>query len=380
MIEGNATKTFFGKCGKRLWKLSCIFATIFTTIWQLNDYCNGPHGTIVEYKRFQDKKNDLYPSVGICFSNTILKDELKRYGDDVNMTAYVQFLSGDYWDQNFLKIDYDFVTQNLDKYITAYKYRTLSFGSYVPERSTHNFIGMKCLVFNIQFMKGQQLLDFEIDLQHDIFNGGRRIDSLGDDPSMENQLWVILHYPNRLAWQFDLAKRRWPTRKSNSPKHYRMAFDIRSMDVVHRMHKRSLPCLEASIDPDMEAQRSLLESIGCKPPYWNASSAFPLCSAQKKMKAVASKIVATILGTDMDARMPCRKFENIVYSYEDIETPDGGENSSLKMIFEYSTKNYKELKEVKNMELQTFIGNQIELGGNIASLYHLYIIIYINII
>ena len=148
--------------------------------------------------------------------------------------------------------------------------------------SEYNIGGMKCLVFNIPFIQGQQISDFEIDLRPDIFNGGRRIDSPGDGTSMENQLGVILHYPNQLTWQFDLAKRRWPTRKSNSPKHYRMVFDIRSMDVVHRMHKRSLPCLEASIDPDMEAQRSLLESIGCKPPYWNASSAFPLCSAQKR--------------------------------------------------------------------------------------------------
>ena len=363
MVDRNVTKKLFEKCGKRLWKLSCITATLFTTIWQLNEYCNGPEGTIVKYKRFHDKKSDLYPSVGICFSNTLIEHELKRYGDDVNMTAYVKFLSGDYWDQNFLKINYDRVTQNLDQYILASRYKNYLSEEYVPKMSEYNIGGMKCLVFNIPFIQGQQISDFEIDLRPDIFNGGRRIDSPGDGTSMENQLGVILHYPNQLTWQFDLMKRRWPTRKLNSPKNYVMAFDIRSIDVVQKIHKRSFPCFEASIDHDMEAQKSVLESIGCKPPYWNLTSTFPLCSAQEKMKAAASKISGTIMGTDKDASIPCRKFENIVYDYADMETPEEGDNSSLKMIFEYSTRHYKELKDVKNMELQTFIGNQTVLGG-----------------
>ena len=100
-----------------------------------------------------------------------------------------------------------------------------------------------------------------------------------------------------------------------------------------------------------------LEGLECKPPYWNSSSLLPLCSTQEELQAVASGFLTKLLKEDIQALRPCRKFENIVFGYEDIEIPDGSDNSSLIMSFQYSTKNYKELNGVRNMDLQTFIGN-----------------------
>ena len=79
MDNGNVTRSFLGNCGRRLWKFACIFATIVTTVLQLNQYCNGPDGTIVEYKRFGDVETDVYPSIGACFTNTLEEKNLKKY-------------------------------------------------------------------------------------------------------------------------------------------------------------------------------------------------------------------------------------------------------------------------------------------------------------
>ena len=133
MNSFSVTCSLLGDCVRPLWALSCIAATLFTAIWQLNQYCNGPDRTIVEYKRFHDKEIDVYPSVGICFSNTMLEANLKKYGDDINPKAYLDFLSGgvnllsldsddiyeSLWNPNLLTIDYDDVTQTLGDYIMA---------------------------------------------------------------------------------------------------------------------------------------------------------------------------------------------------------------------------------------------------------------------
>ena len=363
-------QSLFGKFAKRLWKLICISPTILTTLWQLNEYCNGPVRTIVEYKRFNDEEIDVHPSVGVCFTNTLLEENLKKYGEDVNSSVYYDFLEGEMWNPDLLRIEYSRVTQNLEEYIQSYEYKTrngkiqniYAAGKGTDGRSEskpgfklHSFLGMKCFTIDFPRTTNHQVYGYHVHLRTDIFNGGKRIDNPGEDYH-ENQFMVILHYPNQLITHMDLAKRRWPTRKSNAPKNHVMAFDVLSVDVVEKISTRVSPCKEGNRDYDTEERQSLMNRLGCKPPYWNSSSSSPLCTSQDKLKIASENIFATLLGYNKHAIRPCRRFENIVYTYEDIETPAGWDNSSLIMIFDYSTPHYKELKGVKNMELQTLIG------------------------
>ena len=381
MDNGNVTSYFLGNCGRRLWKFACIFATIATTVLQLNQYCNGPDGTIVEYKRFGDVETDVYPSIGACFTNTLEEKNLKKYGDNLTSTLYYYFLTGEFWDPNLLMVDYDIVTQNLDEYVLAYGYRTSDWkfnyvyqqGQYgkselKPGFKIHTILGFKCFTIDFPF-KNDQLNDFHIFLRPDIFNGGRRVDNPGEDMTTENQLWVLPHYPNQLFTQMSLVKTKWPRRKLSAPKTYLMVFDIQSVDVVQQRSSGNTPCLEGNRDYDTEKQQSILESLGCKPPYWNSSSSFPLCSKQEELKAATKQLLTTLLSNDKRALKPCRRFENIVYSYGDVETPVGyfdAINSSVTMVFDYSTPNYKEVRGVKGMDLQSFIGKQLFLYINMA--------------
>ena len=335
----------------------------------MNQYCNGPQGTVVEYKKFNEEKIDAYPSIGVCFTNALKEEALKKYG--IGSADYPLFLLGWQWDENLLKIDYDDVTRNLGDYVVAYGYKGKDWQGHniyeagvgedgnerlKPGFKEETFIGMKCFTIDFPFMKDQQVYGFHLHFKPEIFTGGKRVDNPGEDFVHENQLWLIPHYQSQLLMQMNLAKKRWPVRKSTASQTYVMAFHIQSVDVVHKISTRHAPCLEGTVDYDIKEQQSLLQNLGCKPPYWNSSSSLPLCSTQKELKAAAGKIIATILGIGHSTTEPCRRFENIIYNYEDIETPDGFPNSSMTMLFDYSTPHYKEVKGVKYMDMQTFIG------------------------
>ena len=371
MRNYNVSQSLVRNWVKRLWKLSCISATIITTLWQLNQYSNGPDGTIVEYKTFNDKKIDTYPSISVCLANTFIPKKLRTYG--VNSGSYLRFLTGNFWKEKFLRIDYDDVTQDLGEYILEYGYQTKDKrqgqksvyvkGQGNKRRSElksglkkYSLFTIKCLAIHLPFIKGTQMSRYYVKLKHDIFKGGKRLDNPGEN-SAENQLWVAPHYPEQFFWSADYAKSRWPLRDSNAPKNYVMAFTIQSVDVVQKRNSRNTPCLEGSMDHDTGLLQAMMKSLGCKPPYWNSSSQLPFCSTKEKMKEAKQMSQSLFDGLEDSRLKPCRRFDNIVYSYEDLRTVKGWGNSSVMIIFDYNPPHYKELKSVKNMDIQTFIGN-----------------------
>ena len=132
-----------------------------------------------------------------------------------------------------------------------------------------------------------------------------------------------------------------------------MAFNILSVDVVQKMNTHQAPCLEKTPDYETHEKQSILDELGCAPPYWNSSSSLTMCSTHAKMAQATPLTLATMQWGEKKA---CRSFENIVYSYEDIEDPKHVHNSTITMAFEYNIENYKELTNMGNMDIQAFIG------------------------
>ena len=107
---------------RMVWALSCIIATFYTTIDQFRNYFNIEDQTIVAYRRFNEIETDVYPSLTICWTMTIIEEKIRRYGSTLNATDYARFLFGDVWDENMLEVDYDNVTPDLDEYVFLYGY------------------------------------------------------------------------------------------------------------------------------------------------------------------------------------------------------------------------------------------------------------------
>ena len=142
-----------------------------------------------------------------------------------------------------------------------------------------------------------------------------------------------------------------------------MHFFVRGTEVLERRNKYRYPCTMDFPDFDNLIKESVLNEIGCKPPYWNSSSLLPLCTNQKKMKK-STNLITKLLYRDAERyatlkSLPCRGLERIQYDSvdEQLSDDDPALNGSLTILFEFMESTYKDLKHVRSMDLQALIGN-----------------------
>ena len=109
-------------CFGKLWAFCCICVTIFSVANQCHNYLKNEDATRVDYRRFNERENDLYPSVGFCLTLPLKKEMLIQYGQNVTPEAYTDFLIGEEWDQDMLNINYNDVVQDLHEYIVQVGY------------------------------------------------------------------------------------------------------------------------------------------------------------------------------------------------------------------------------------------------------------------
>ena len=146
--------------------------------------------SIIEFKKFHLGNLDrIYPSISICVINPFLGHELKRYGEDINVTSYSYFLQGLHWDDRMLDIDFDNVTISLDdnlKFVWLILHNTTHYFynhgegvlykdyKYPTRWIPHFYVSFrssirKCFTFDIPFMKHQPVLWFIMDIANKFF-------------------------------------------------------------------------------------------------------------------------------------------------------------------------------------------------------------------
>ena len=93
--------------------------------------------TSVSYKVFNKDEANVYPSMGLCFSNVIIDEKIEEYGimdpfysnwsTMAPRELYNGFLAGGYWNQDMLKLDYDYISKNIADYVLSYRLDTTHF-------------------------------------------------------------------------------------------------------------------------------------------------------------------------------------------------------------------------------------------------------------
>ena len=394
MNSNEKLKTMYLFIIKRVFALTCIFATLGMVIWQFYQYGLDEDETQVEYQRFSKRDIDVYPSISFCLTNAINEERLKRYSENFTTRNYAEFLMGEYQDPKMLNVDYENVITHWREYILLYGHlRTDPKSTYAVNISYAKkeidpnsrdimtgfsqltFVGLNCFTIDLLLEKHGSLITFFLALDPKVLGQeGRPSFDFFDSPLVQNRFIVHLHYPNQMLRYFAKGLPTmgyWPASKEKS---YAIRFTVRDIEVLERRDKRNARCDSNFLDFDQLITKFVLTQMNCKPPYWNSSLSLPFCSNQpksfsKKMN-LAIKYLSISTFTDRYSdyflrSLPCRGLENIYYDYVDEKFPNNmlstfpGLNGSLIIYFDFKSSTYKELKHVRSFNEQTLIGNCI---------------------
>lgn len=290
--------------------LMCILVTVGLQLYCVNRYLLNEDISVVHYKRFHSDKDAIYPSFSFCILPPFLENELKKYGNGINISSYVKFLNGQIWDERMLKIDYDNVTVSLsDNLLYAYIRLHNTSGyiytpkSYVSFRSAVR----KCFTFDVRFFEKTLVFYLGMYIRNSIFQKGIR-----SRYSDGGGLYTYIHYPGQRLASYYTLKYEWQSRLNKSA-NYKMSFNIKNIDAVSLRNKPQKPCITRWKNYDQIIMDEIIREAGCRPPHWTTSLNLTLCSNATQMKKIPTSQPTTTRVQDFDP--PCKVIERLDYIY-----------------------------------------------------------------
>jgi hypothetical protein len=357
----------------------CVAATIGMTIYCLIQYLLDKDVSDVNFRTFDSDKDYVYPTITLCFETTFLEEALFNEEKGINEYLYTQFLSGEYWQENLLAVDYDNVTIKIEDYFLGiYISRFYSFESGFVEYlyNAHNIdvrspreVGRsgdlvwrsfaprfytsfrdvleKCVSFDIPSDLGQHVYRFELLFNSSIFPGGIRPE--------DSLFGVKIHYPNQFLSN-NVKKYSWKKREDMN--HYTMLFKLHNIIVINMRNKPKEPCNENWKNDDENKMRNIMNNVGCRPPHWKELNGLPNCSNNEQM--------AKFYYLDLqDQFPPCIRIQKVVYGYEELDyiAQSWAKSSEIsaeryfKVAVEFDDSSFMEIKHVRAFDVQSLIGN-----------------------
>ena len=76
--------------------------------------------SLVDYKSYYEDKEDVFPSLSLCFNNPFSDKKLGQAITGLNRTTYFQFLNGEYLSPEIMAINYESITMNISDSIINY--------------------------------------------------------------------------------------------------------------------------------------------------------------------------------------------------------------------------------------------------------------------
>ena len=104
-------------------RLICLLLTGGLFVYCSWKFIQDESTSLVDFQTYHNTEEDIYPSITLCLiqndeSNALyIPEKLKNEYNIDNATKYASFLRGDYWENNFTKVDYDDVTINLRDFV-----------------------------------------------------------------------------------------------------------------------------------------------------------------------------------------------------------------------------------------------------------------------
>ena len=351
--------------------LLCVLITTVLVCWCIYEFSLDEDETMVSFKTFHDTKVDVHPLVSICISDPYETTELKKYNKKITSNNYSDFLAGNIWDAEMLKIHYPSVVLKPIKYVLGYEitYKNTTTSRFqlspidqengkiaILPNTRLSLYNMVCFGIDIP-LKG--VLAISIMIRADIFQGKTR-PIFTSQITKTRGLLILLHYPNqslRSKWWIN----HWQNRGVNATKSYMIAIRIGEMEVVYRRNKSQQRCKDGLPDYDYEIIQDVANSVGCKPPYVASYDNLSVCSYQGQMRLFTEKI-KNHFSEDNYMHLPCRGIERINYA-----TKESDMKQTTPPYFVITYKNadltYKEIRVKQAYTAQSLVGN---VGGFIG--------------
>ena len=326
--------------------IGCVIASLAFVIKLIYEYSLNKDTSSLEFKAFHSDENAVYPSISLCFSESIWRN-IAGFND----TKYREFLSGCYtsddgdcggtWDASFANVDYDNVTKNLVDYVIGevtdyadesqdwYSYRKFpEKGKVVEKKITHQYgytggnrvytsrrtAKEKCLTFDIPFKQGKLVRYHSILLNNKIFEDTTRPKKYDFD--------VSFHYPNQIMRQTS-KKYSWTNVStllnqscyesdicSYWGSTYTMTFEVDLVSVLKRRNTGKNPCLEDWKHDTTAMKTKISQGIKCQPSHWKLSSNLTTCSNKTQM-------LAAMLQEEQRQMPSCNTMERYAFGYNE---------------------------------------------------------------
>ena len=291
------------------WIATITMVSYWIYVFNLNeDLC------LVDYKKYYETNSDKFPMLSFCLRDPVSEEKIKRQADGINMTTYMSFLKGDYFEPEMLNVTYENVTIDL-KDFEVQGYINWKNGTNAPDfRSSrkkfqfslagdwyNNFYNC----YTLQVPHDPQISAYWVTLKT---NASTFLDrGLGYD------MMAILHYPNQLLATTKEIKYVWP--KRNYQDSFFMRFFISDMEVMMRRNKDNNHCDKSGKNYDETRIDDRIRKVGCRAPYHPFSPGVGLCSTKEQMK----KSILSLNKEDNGTMAPCKTMTKVSYTYEESE-------------------------------------------------------------
>ena len=377
-----------------------LVASICTISYCIYKYNLDEDSTSVDFKSF-DKYNAVqgYPSFTLCFLAPFLENRLELQGEGIDVSSYINAAFGGAWDPRINKVDYDTVTINLNEniiftqewndrfYPIVYQTKTDDSSSVEAQRLpfyvSHRCPWGKCFSQDLPYGNTTGISKHDIWINMDVFPnktfppGRDEVEIWTSYPL--NAFGIIFHSPNQLTRSIRLQSSLWDlkTKNASAYKYHVLKFTVKSIQVLRRRNKGSTPCVEGRTNDDEDFYQSVMNQVGCRPPFMKSSLNLPNCSSKEQLQSYNSKIGYRMEQGALDdshTTQPCISLESLDYTLDyngysveeikehyscdkDLADLLTNASSAFKLEFNFRLKRLQLMTKDQKYCLETLIGN-----------------------
>ena len=240
----------------------CVLATVILISWSIYLYHLNDDVAKIDYKTFHGNKDQIYPSVSLCFGNIFIDEKLRKYG--VDQDSYLKFLKGEIFSQTMLSINYRNVTTDLEEFLLGILFeQELDYGEVNPNQTywydntkdsqvkswrPHYYVDhfnpyygtiYKCLAVDVPYIPNEHFNWISVVMKKSVFHNNIRPYAISSNLQSTGFFSVQISYPNQRL-RYSTEKHTWNVLTMNGS--YGTRFNIHGMEVMRRRNKAREPC------------------------------------------------------------------------------------------------------------------------------------------